>query len=69
MQLGGVLSTSQVANSFIGTGLPIAVGGGLLALSAILTLTEEVNKSNSAFKLTFTLEYNYRETKIFVILF
>lgn len=44
IQLGGVLSTSQVANNFIGTGFPTAIGGGLLPLSAILTLTKEIKK-------------------------
>ena len=35
MQFGGVLSTSQVANSFIGTGFGPAEGKGLFGRSAI----------------------------------
>lgn len=41
IQLGGVLSTSHVANSFIGTGFNPTTGGGLLGFSAMLSRTEK----------------------------
>lgn len=41
MQFGGVLSTSHVANNFMGTGLLPPIGGGLLAFSAMFSRTEK----------------------------
>lgn len=41
IQFGGVLSTSQVANSFIGTGFNPTIGGGLPAFSAMFTQTKQ----------------------------
>jgi len=47
IQFGGVLSTSQVANSFIGTGFIPTIGGGLLPFSAMLTATSRNSYTSS----------------------
>lgn len=41
IQFGGVLSTSHVANNFIGTGFKPTTGGGLFDLSAMFSRTEK----------------------------